>query len=81
MSSQTQTLITGFGTQSFVIECDNQDAYRLAEFLFIDFPGAEAKQEPKRYDVFYSGSRPMISLREGEKRLYFGHTPIIWPSS
>ena len=75
MSNQSQCLKTGFGSQSFEIECNNQDAYRLAEFLFFDFPGAAAEQEPKLYDLIYSGSRPMISLWEDDKRLYFGQNP------
>ena len=75
MSNQSQSLITGFGSQSFAIACNNHDAYRLAAFLFIDFPGAVAEQEPKRYDLIYSGSRPMISLWEDDKRLYFGQNP------
>ena len=32
-------------------------------------------QEPKHYDLIYSGSEPMISLWEGDKRLYFGQNP------
>ena len=75
MSNQRQSLKTGFGSQSFEIECNNHAAYRLAEFLFFDFPGAAVKQEPTRYDLIYSGSRPMISLWEGDKQLYFGHNP------
>jgi hypothetical protein len=75
MSNQGQCLKTGFGSQSFEIECNNQAAYRLAEFLFLDFPDAAAEQEPKCYDLIYSGSRPMISLWEGDKRLYFGQNP------
>jgi len=75
MSNQSQSLKTGFGSQSFEIECNNHDAYRLAEFLFFDFPGAVVEQEPKLYDLIYSGSRPMISLWEGDKRLYFGQNP------
>ncbi len=75
MSNQSQSLKTGFGSQSFEIECNNNDAYRLAEFLFFDFPGVVAEQEPKRYDLIYSGSRPMISLWEDDKRLYFGQNP------
>jgi hypothetical protein len=75
MNNQSQSLTTGFGNQNFIIVCNNHDAFRLAEFLFFDFPGAGVVQEPKHYDLIYSGSKPMISLWEGEKRLYFGQNP------
>jgi hypothetical protein len=75
MSNQNQSLITGFGSQSFEIECNNNDAYRLAEFLFFDFPGGDVERGLKHYDLIYSGSKPMISLWDGDKRLYFGQNP------
>jgi hypothetical protein len=75
MSNQNQSLITGFGSQSFEIACNDHDAYRLAEFLFSDFPGGDLGRERKHYDLIYSGSEPMISLWDGDKRLYFGQNP------
>ena len=65
---------TGFGDQPFGIDCNNEDAYSIAEFLFLDFPGGTAAQSTKQYDIISSGPRPMLSLWDGDKRLYFGES-------
>ncbi len=63
---------TGFGDQTFEIDCNNDDAYSIAEFLFLDFPGSGSTQSTKQYDIISSGPVPMLSLWKDEKRLYFG---------
>lgn len=66
-------LFRGFGSQSFEIECNNQDAYDLASFLFADLPTPDETSETKQYDIICAGSsRPQWPLWGDEKRLYFG---------
>lgn len=62
----------GFGNQLFEIGCNNEDAYRLAQLLFSDFPVTNSCHHPKRFDILSVGQQPMLSLWDGEKRLYFG---------
>lgn len=63
---------TGFGRQAFEIDCNNEDAYRLADFLFVDLPGAEEADDTRRYHILSVGIRPMLSLWDCDKQLYFG---------
>lgn len=72
MANSHSILRTGFGRQAFEIDCNNEDAYSIAEFLFADLPGAESAENTKRYDIVSVGPRPMLSLWDGDKRLYFG---------
>lgn len=65
---------TGFGEHSFEIECNNEDAYSVAEFLFQDFPGTTSVTPVRKYDIISSGSKPMLSLFDGDKRLYSGRS-------
>lgn len=65
---------TGFGDQTFEIDCNNDDAYNIAEFLFLDFPGSSNTQSVKQYDIISSGSVPMLSLWDDDKRLFFGES-------
>ena len=62
----------GFGDLSFEIDCNNDDAYNLAAFLFTDFPPANSVKEPVRYDIISAGSEPFLSLWTGERKLFFG---------
>lgn len=60
-----------FANLSFAVDCNNDDALSLARFLFQDFPkGCTGKT--RKYDLISSGTRPMLSLWEDDKRLYFG---------
>lgn len=63
---------TDLAEQSFAIECNNEDAYALAAFLFTDFPGSRLSHSPIEYDIISAGKQPMLSLWQGEKRLFFG---------
>lgn len=72
MNSGHKIYRTGFGDQTFEIDCNNDDAYNIAEFLFLDLPGARTRQSIKHYDIVLSGPVPMLSLWDGDKRLYFG---------
>ncbi len=63
---------TGFEEQPFEIDCNNENAYVLATFLFGDFPGSISSNPPIKYDILSVGRQPMFSLWQGEKRLYFG---------
>lgn len=63
---------TGFGDQAFEIACNNQDAFALATFLFADLPGTKSAEQPRRYDILSAGPKPMLSLWDGDNRLYFG---------
>lgn len=74
MNSSHKIYHTGFGDQAFEIDCNNDDAYDLAEFLFEDFPGARNTQSVKQYDIISSGPIPMLSLWDDDKRLYFGES-------
>ena len=72
MTREHKVYRTGFGNQEFEIDCNNDEAYKIAEFLFLDFPGAAGAKTTKQYDIISSGSVPKLSLWEGDKRLYFG---------
>lgn len=72
MNSSPRVYRTGFGEHTFEISCNNDDAYGIAEFLFLDFPGSIAATYTKQYDIVSSGPIPMLSLWGGDKRLYFG---------
>lgn len=72
MNSSPRVYRTGFGDHTFEISCNNDDAYGIAEFLFLDFPGSIAATYTKQYDIVSSGPTPMLSLWDGDKRLYFG---------
>ena len=74
MSHQHRILQTAFSDQAFVLDCNNDDAYNLAQFLFTDLPGNLDCDQPKQYDIISSGPLPMLSLWEGDKRLYFGNS-------
>ncbi|MFT5697439.1 MAG: hypothetical protein ACI8ZB_000287 [Desulforhopalus sp.] len=65
---------TGFGDQAFEIDCNNDDAYDITEFLFRDFPGSKNAQSIKQYDIISSGPVSMLSLWDGDKRLYLGES-------
>jgi hypothetical protein len=72
MNNGHRVYCTGFGVQPFDIGCNNADAYSIADYLFLDFPGATEAASTKEYDIVSSGPVPMLSLWEGDKRLYFG---------
>lgn len=72
MNSGHKIYRIGFGEQVFEIDCNNADAYSIADILFLDFPVATAATPIKQYDIISSGSVPMLSLWDGDKRLYFG---------
>lgn len=74
MENNHYIFCTGFGRQAFEIDCNNEDAYRLAEFLFADLPGAKEAEDTRRYDILSVGIRPMMSLWDSDKRLYFGES-------
>jgi len=72
MKNSHRTYRTGFGDLSFEIECNNEDAYSIAKFLFLDFPDSTTITLTKQYDIVSSGPIPMLSLWDGDKQLYFG---------
>lgn len=72
MTNQHKVYSIQFGDQAFEILCNNEDAYSIAEFLFLDFPVNQKHPATLQYDIISSGPRPMLSLWEGEKRIYFG---------
>ncbi len=72
MISSRKIFHTGCGEQPFEILCNNSDAYSIAEFLFQDFPGTVSTVLPIQYDILSIGKKPIFSLWDGEKRLYFG---------
>lgn len=65
---------TGFGDQVFEIECNSDDAYVIAEFLFCDFHRVASASSAKQYTIIVSGSVPMLSLWDGDKKLYSGES-------
>lgn len=72
MNSSHRVYRTGFGDQAFEIDCNNDNAYSIPSFLFLDFPEAISVKSVKQYDIISSGPIPMLSLWDGDKRLYFG---------
>ena len=59
------------------VGCNNEDSYRLAEMLLCDLPrvnSSSSSKSKKRYDLLSVGRQPMLSLWEGEKRVYFGES-------
>jgi hypothetical protein len=74
MQNSHRTFRTGFGQQAIEIDCNNEQAYGLAKFLFADFPGAESAASTNRYDILAVDSKPMLSLWNGDKRIYFGES-------
>jgi len=63
---------SGFGRFAFSISCTNQVGFDLADLLFGDLPGSATAQFRREYDIVSSGTRQVLSLWEGDKRLYFG---------
>jgi hypothetical protein len=53
MSSGHRVYHTGFGDQPFEIKCNNKDAYSIADFLFLDFPGVKVATSIQEYDTVY----------------------------
>ena len=72
MQDNHKIFYTGFGSQPIEIECNNNDAYQLASFLFSDFPFCESSNPVIKFDLISVGKQPMLSLWDGDKRLYFG---------
>ncbi|WP_028585749.1 hypothetical protein [Desulfogranum mediterraneum] len=72
MKSRPKVYQTGFADQLFAIECNNRDAYALAEFLFLDFSAPASGARTRRYAIISSAPEPMLSLWQGERRLYSG---------
>ncbi len=72
--SNSSVFSTGFGDQLFEIDCNSDDAYSIAEFLFCDFPGAVHQTGAKQYSITVSDSNPSLSLKEGDKVLYRGES-------
>jgi hypothetical protein len=71
MNNDHKVYRKGFGDQVFEIGCNTDDAYKIADFLFLDLPDAVKADITKRYDIVSSGPMPVLSLWDGEKRLYF----------
>lgn len=61
-----------FGDQAFEINCNNDEAYSVAEFLFLDFFGTKTAKVTKQYNIISSGPAPILSLLEGNRQLYSG---------
>lgn len=74
MNNSHKIYRAGFGDQAFEIGCNNADAYDIAEFLFLDFPGTMAVASTQQYDVVSSGPVPMLSLFDEDKKLYLGES-------
>lgn len=74
MINDQKIFCTGFGKQTFYIGCNSEEAYDLAAFLFADFPAPRLQAPSKRYDILSTDKQSMLSLREGEKQLYFGNS-------
>jgi len=72
MSDGSYIYRTGFWEQVFEINCNNDDAYIIAEFLFLDFAQIYRVQSGKQYEIISSGHVPMLSLWDGDKQLYSG---------
>lgn len=74
MTNKHSCFRTGFGDLEFIFDCNNGDAYQIAQFLFADFPGTSASAATQHvYDIIASGPKPMLSLWQGEKKLYYGN--------
>lgn len=66
---------TGYGNQAVEIDCNNQAAYDLCDFLFGDFPTpAQNSRKLKQFSLISSGPKPSLSLWDDERRLYFGNS-------
>ncbi|SDP40349.1 hypothetical protein [Desulforhopalus singaporensis] len=71
----TKVFQAGFNDRLFEIECNDNNGYNLAQFLFSDFPGTQSRSFLKRYRILSLGAAPMLSLWDGEKLLYHGESP------
>lgn len=74
MQDDHKVFYTGFGLQAIEIDCNNDDAYQLASFLFSDFSYCESDNPAITFDLISAGKQPMLSLWDGDKRLYFGES-------
>ncbi len=72
MKSSHNIYRTGFGDQPHEIECNNQDAYDIVEFLFSDFPETVSAKAPRFYNIISASPLPTLSLWEKDKQLYHG---------
>lgn len=63
---------TGFGEQSFEIDCSNGDVYKLVSFLFTDFEYSNSAHPIIKYTITSVEEGRMLSLWEGNNRLYHG---------
>jgi len=72
MHDNHQIVYTGFGSQHIEIDCNNDEAYQLASFLFSDFTYSDSSHPAIKFDIISVGNQPMLSLWDGDKRLYFG---------
>jgi hypothetical protein len=72
MQDNHRTFYTGFGKQPFEIECNNNDAYQLASFLFADLLYSEAPTPPISFKLVSEEKQTRLSLWTGGRRLYFG---------
>lgn len=74
MSSASHVHHASFGGLSFAIACNTKEALALASFLFADLPCPEEREPAKRFDMLFAGHKPMLSLWDGDYRLYFGQS-------
>lgn len=61
-----------FAWQAFEIDCNNDEAYSLAEFLFQDFPKTTETLSTHKYSIITSSLESEFSLFEGDIQLYSG---------
>ncbi len=70
---QQRKYTIGFCGQYITINCYGSQAEDVIEFLFSDLMVEDNRVEPEVvYDVMAVGKQPMMSLWNGEKKLYFG---------
>lgn len=64
----------GFCGQYVTINCYGRKACEIVEFLFVDLLVDTEIKTSYTYDIMAVGKQPMLSLWNGEKKLYFGES-------
>jgi len=71
MKNNNSYKVTFFG-RNVAIGYNTPEAKSLLDFLFSDLSGKGDEEPQAYYDVIFAGPKPMVSLWQDEKKLYFG---------
>ncbi len=70
--NEQESRTIGFCDQFVTINCNGPEAALLVDFVCSDLPTTTDTPVRAVYDVVIVGNKPMMSLWQGEKKLYFG---------